>query len=597
MESKKSDNESASLYDYFYYDYEIISKLLDLDSVEIFLKQNNIQLEGIWKAYLYTIELSLTDLYDHIEHFINDYKINRFLIEYDDNFPAYIVETYLKKDPYIRRIYSLDDIRKEFQILRKEQTFVREKISSIFKKLQTVLDETDIFIKGQYDVKMVIVDSASIKYPILNYIINIYGYVRYPNIPISPFFRTLSRSKVLVDYTTNRLKNSKQYIQGYVIFFFYLCKSFNANINYNIKYTVNSLNDLRDLNEISSKIYKDNITDLEPHLTYIMIFKMSEKPIRMVKYFKKAITRFEQLEFLFGNCDVKVINPRDFFGKGFFSGGETKTDDFLLTILYGELNRLRIGEQLEIIRFSHYIKEKMEDTWYSYAFYMRAGYWLVFDGITYDTDNLKYQLDNLIKRNKSEIEYTTLQIKDQFLRSYYKKKDQEIRLKNYEKGLEGNILGLLTEFAAIVYLLRCQNATITDIRVNTNNTDVDVQGVREDVCFIVQAKKSLPVEKIALSKKIREINKHFKKLGNYKINGKVPIKILFFIGWKYPSGEDEPENIILTRWLFLSRELLKKNILLASYNDLDFTLTKKGENNLNEVIKKVLGFEDGFVFS
>ena len=596
MGNTESDSVSASLYDYFYYDHTIISKLLDLNDVENFLKRNDIKLEETWKAYLYTIELSLTDLFDRIESFINNYLINRFLTDYEGDFPEYTIKNYLEKDPYIKRIYLLDGIRKELMALRNNKDFERENILNLFKKLKEAIDETDIFITKEYKVKRVNSDSNAVNNSILNYIINIYGYVRYTNIPLSPFFRTLPRNKVLIDYTSKRLKNPKQYVQGYVLFFFYLCENFGASINYNIKDTVNNLNELRGLHDIGSKIYDDSVRDLGRFIIH-NIFEMTEKPIIRVKYFNNAITRPEQLEFLLGNCDVKIINPKEFFGKGFFSGGETKTDDLLLTILHGELSRLKIGEKLEIIRFSHYIKEKMEDTWYSYAFYMNPGYWLIFDGVGYDTSRLRYQLDSLLESNKEKIEYTKLKIKDRLLREYYKERDRDIRFRNYEKGLEGNMLGLLTEFAAVVYLLKCRNANITGIRSNTSNTDVDVEAVKENQGFIVQAKKSLPVEKVALNKAIKEINEHFKKLENYKVNGNKPIKILFFIGWRYPSGEEEPEAVIQTRRLFLLKELRKNNISLAPYSDLDFILTSKKENNLNGIIKKVLGFQDGFIFS
>ncbi len=596
MENTESDNVSASLYDYFYYDYTIISKLLDLDYVEDFLKQNDIKLEETWKAYLYTIELSITDLFDQIESFINNYLINRFLTDYDGDFPEYTIKNYLEKDPYIKRIYLLNDIRKELMVLRNNKDFGRERILNLFKKLKEAIDEIDIFITKEYKVKKVNFESKAVNNSILNYIINIYGYVRYTDIPLSPSLRTLQTNKVLIDYTSKKLKNPKRYMQGYVLFFFYLCKSFGASINYNIKDTVNNLNELRELHSISSKIYDDSISDLRRFIIH-NIFEMTEKPIIRVKYFNNAINRPEQLEFLLGNCDVKIINPKEFFGKEFFSGGEIKTDDLLLTILYGELSRLKIGKKLEIIRFSHYIKEKMEDTWYSYAFYMNPGYWLIFDGVGYDTSRLRYQLDNLLESNKEKIEYTKLKIKDNLLREYYKERDRDIRFRNYEKGLEGNMLGLLTEFVAVIYLLKCLNANIIGIRSNTSNTDVDIEAIKENQSFIVQAKKSLPVEKVALNKAIKKINKNFKKLENYKVNSNKPIKILFFIGWRYPSEEKEPKSVIRTRKMFLLRELLKNNISLASYSDLDVILTIKKENSLNGIIKKVLGYQDGFIFS
>jgi hypothetical protein len=594
MENSDEDI-SSSLYDYFYYDYLILSKLLDLTQIEEFLRQNESELKDHWKAYLYFIELSITDLYSHIESFINDYPINRFLTDYDGDFPPYIIENYLKPDPFVSRIYKLDSIRTSLSTIRLKKEFKSEELLEGLKPLQEALDEMSTFISKEYGVKRKRSDPAPINFPVLNYLLNIYGHIQYQNIPLAPFFRILPR-KLLGQYAAEKLTDSRKYFQGYVLFFFYLCKCFGADVSHNIKDTVNNLKDLRELHEIGSEIYEKNISS-DRSSAFTKLFKEDDKPLKRIRHVKKAITKFEQLEFMLGNSDVRLINPYEFFGKPLmFSGGETKTDDLLLTILYGELSRLKIGEKLEIIRFSHYIKNKMEDTWYSYAFYMHPGYWLIFDGVGYDTWRLKYTLEHILKTNKNEIEYTALKIKDELLRQYYKKRDRNIIFENYEKGLGGNIKGLLTEFTAVLYLLKVLNASVIEIRANTTNTDVDVVAKGKSSGFIVQAKTTMPVAKTALKKEIREINRHFKKLNKYKVEGSKPIKILFFVGWKYPEMANEPRAFITKRKLFLSTELGKNNIIVASYEDLDFVLKYKEEHNLNGIVKKVLGFEDGFVF-
>ncbi len=591
----KSSN--PSLYDYFYYDYSILLKFFDLKQVEEFLSHNDFKFEDNWKAYLYFVELCITDLYKHMERFIDDFPINRFLTDYDDDIPQYIVENYLKKDRFISRIYLLDSIREELAKLRTNTDVKENDLSSKLKKLHDTLNEINTFISKEYQVKRINVNPALTNTPILNYVISIYAHVRYLNIPTAPFFRTLPRGKILLQYSTTKLKDPKQYIQGYVLFFLYACECFGAKFSFNIKYTINELKDLRQLHDIGSEVYKENVETMDRLAPFEQLFKMSDKEVKMIKHVKRSVQNYEQLEFLFGNSNVKVINPKDFFGKSPFSGSETKTDDLLLTILHGELSRLKIDEKLEIIRFSHYIKTKMEDTWYSYAFYMHPGYWLIFDGIGYDTGNLRYYLDRILKTNKTEIEYTTFKIKDELLRKYYKKKDEEILIENYEKGLQGNIKGLLAEHAAVIYLLEVRNASVTGTRTNTGNTDIDVKGENSTFNFIVQAKFSMPVAKDALTKAIKEINSHFKKISGHKVDSIAPIKILFYIGWKYPSNAGNPERLILNRKLFLLNELRKNGIIVASYEDLDFVLRQKKENNLNAIMKKALRFEDGFVFS
>lgn len=597
INNPEEGEEHSYSYDYFYYDYSILSKLLDLKQVEQFLVQNNIDFKDYWKAHLYFIELSMTDLYSRIEAFINDYSISRFLKNYDDDFPAYIIENYLGKDPFISRIYAFEQIRKSLANLRLKKDFTADAITHELKGLQTALDETNTFISKEYEVKRKNPDPTPINFPILNYLTSIYGYVQHQSLPLAPFFQTLPRANILGQYVEKKLTTPKQYFQGYALFFFYLCSCFGGTLSINIKDTTCNLKDLRELHQISSVVHRENIRGNNDTATYRPLFSENDKPVKMIKHVNRVVKNYEQLEFLLGNSDVKVIDPYEFFGKPLiFSGGETKTDDLLLTILYGELARLKRGEKLEIIRFSHYIKKKMGATWYSYAFYMRPAYWLVFDGVGYDTWRLRYTLEYILKDNKDAIEYTALKVKDELLRQYYKKKDRDIRFENYEKGVDGNIKGLLTELATVVYLLKVRNASITGIRTNAVDTDIDVEAKNSLSTFMVQAKNSMPIKKSALKREIREINAHFKKLDKYRSGGDKPIKILFFIGWRYPVGAEEPEVLIQKRKLYLSAELMKKDIICASYAELDFILKYKKENNLNGIMKKVLGFDDGFVF-
>ena len=76
---------------------------------------------------------------------------------------------------------------------------------------------------------------------------------------------------------------------------------------------------------------------------------------------------------------------------------------------------------------------------------MDAGYWLLFDRITYDTGRLRYRLDSILK-TRFEVDLTKIRVKHKLLEKYCKKKDRSIYIENHEKGLKGNTIGLLAEF-------------------------------------------------------------------------------------------------------------------------------------------------------
>ena len=538
--------ELPGFYDNYYCNKIIFNEITKIDNVALFFKQNGVSFEEYIEGYIYFIELVYLNFFYLFEALLDDK--NWELIHWgnkDLSDPS--IKELVKKNPSLKLLYEMNKYRKKLSKIRNfDDNLNKDKKlrSEILEKnkIEKILVSFENLIYDKFEVTKKHNNSENEKFAILNYLYTTYTYANSfgPEIPNI----NLATKEIIRNYNIRRLAEKRRdehledrYFIGYTytLLYIYKCilKEDFAKINYNLK-SINSWDELYNFGKyINNEFLKNkNLEDFK-------IFYEREKRHKVQDYLPEVLKENKDFDIVFSGRDIILFPVND----------SERVETVFLRLLLGSIHIAKTTNQnLEIIEFAEKYNEHQVE--YTYAIYLPIGgmfynssYWLIFQKI--EVVNIfergytfKPLIDTVINKNKKHINLQKFKVKDDSLKRYINKKDENCIKKNQLEIKFAQAKGLATEIVASIYLQMKYGAKIISFRKQNNKTDIDIVAEDNDGKLILcQAKSTKP--------KPKDIIQHFDRLSNDPeiIKKQISRKILFIMERKLKIFCEKIKNL------------------------------------------------------
>ena len=535
MEENK--NDKPSLYDYFYWDYAILEKVLSVRAEALGGRNRKLA-----QGYSYFVELGITKVAQNIEG--EGVNVQSFELinwgRFDLSNPE--IKELEKADPSYKWVADLNSIRRELSTKRRmladaDTQQARDAMKRTFDNLEAFMNEINAklvkYFKAERDAAT---DEAAEKLVLLNWFINTYVYN-----PPRAFFSTMT------DSIARSFIPQQQYLYGYkfclkTVASWLTDEKDNKVIDDELE-KLNRLDGMHDFGVVMDKRFGENIEIKR-------IYKITE-PKRLSEPLIKnnEITATYQLNVLFRGREIKEIAVMEEVMR---SDRDAVQRLFIDALVGGLANG---QEEVELLQFEETVPDKNGKDWdkyYTYALYLPmhgmisdASSWLVFPRLDGESswepwDEINRHVQRMVDDGES-ITFRKYKIDSKLLRNYIDDKDWASMRKMYTESRLNSGLGLLGEFLAYFYLWHRYKARLIEFHKEGNNTDVDVVAEDDANRYIVQAKNSIVVKRNQLADYAERISKQFDKVEKiYEVQGKNTRKLLFVVdvNWKFEKITD-----------------------------------------------------------
>lgn len=617
--------KQPNIYDSFYHNYFILSKILEKKDFDEFLhtcKITNSKFNVLY-GYVYFLSMLVANIIDDLEQMTRVVESNEIINWGRKTLADDAIYKLSKYDPNVKYVYKLKDkISKSMEILYAENISEKDVLKLII-GIKRLLKNLKKRIDKEYEPVKILNEDITFRHSILNWLINYYGYCESPYQPGTLFYSLMTDESIKSFWLGNEnkklSKRKGEIIFGYKCSIMYLCSYLSPAEFESLKGEFDKALDLWALKDACMKL--GEITNCET----VNIFKIRRIPIQKAVYINVAKTNAD-LEILFRNRPIHLVRTTEFNGyKASFEIGEATL--MLKQLILGYIWEYYLkGQKMEIIRFEHEDPKYRKDHAYSYALYMpifgslgsNGSYWLLFDSVSlfnksgYQSDT-KILLDSLIEKYKESILLTTVKTSYNLLKAYTTRYGDTSVIKRLKERL-GLSLGLSAEFLAYLYLQSRYKARLLALDRTFYKTDIDVLAENETTIFLAQVKTTIPLKEANLKKDVEQILLYFKNLDHDKLRNDYNIpkdkeirKFLFIMGFSYDldfneAAEEDDEElddsiIVLKRKSYLNKVLSKEGIEVAFFDELSNIYDNIGGENLQKKIKGVFNIEyNTFIF-
>ena len=604
----EEDDGLPSDYDTFYFYYYTLKKLCDFKSTNAFLATQCKENEYIF-GYLYTVQMMMIKVMNELADFSRDWNIYTLLHYGDKDLSDPLIQKLKDENAVMKYVYTLKTFRTTISdYLYSDNSPDLNSIEKDIEKLNTLITEINSYIVKEFEVKSINEGKDEARAMLLTYITNT---CYRPESDLQPIVPGHPQSEGT--YKATFLGNQKLsrraglIFNGYKYTFVYLLLDFSDIIGSKSVELIDYVKTAKTAYEIrhgGSEILGQLKQKHAKTFSVGQIVNISkERDIKAEKY--------DDLDFVFMNRDIKVIRASKFLGWS----GQYDLDEaafFFIDTLRGILvNPEAEVELLEITYIDDELDNRGDTLAYSYAFYLlignsyaNASFWIVFDRIilasTKDSyrSSSKYHIDNLISTYRDQLILSKISVKRDLLMKYYLSNDLDMEhLNTYNEGIK-RANGMLVEFLAYLYTKVSYDAKLIGLRVPYKatsadglthiETDIDALSENDEFEFVCQAKSSIPILKKGLEEQLSEILKHFDGLQSRATAKKV--KNIVFVGnWSY-TGDTYFDESYKAEQQGMELEELRKNqafmklanmgIQLVFYEDFRFLLLQDATNTL-----------------
>ena len=617
-------DKSPTIYDTFYYDYFILTKVLEQTNFDDFLNKCGMSSSksSLLRGYVYFSGVLIVNIIDHMERLTRAFDTYEYIAWGRGTLGGSAAHKLSKYDKNIKYVFKLRDEIKGLMKILHSKIISEKEVSEQVNKLKLTLKSAKKQIDTTYKPVKVIGNETAFRHSVLRWLINNYGYYKNQYQPGTLFYSLMTnesaRSFWLGIENKNLFPHRTEIILGYKYCIMYLCDYLSPSAYSSIKNEFDNASDLEALRQACIKL--GELTNCE----CVKIFKIRRVSMRRATSIKVAKDNGD-MELLFRNRPISLIRTTEFMGyKRAYELDEAT--EILRRLILGYVwdSSLR-NQKVELIRFEHEdpIYRTKKDYAYSYAIYIpmfgslgisNGSYWIVFDSIAlfnkggYQSDT-KRLLDRLIEVYKRNISLISVKTSYSLLKAYTTERYLDtILIKELIERLQLS-LGLSTEFLACTFILKRHKANLLALHRAFNKTDLDVLAENNSTVFLVQAKTTMSLKIKNLEKDIGDVLTFFKSLDYTKIRKDYNIaaskeikKYLFVMGFTYDvdigdseEDEDEPSEaeLIFSRRLGIRNALNKEDIQvvffdqLKTMNDID-----GGYEDLSKKIKDAFNIED-----
>ena len=562
----EAENDGPSLYDYFYWDYAILKKVLSV-RIDALRDKDRKLVQG----YSYFVELGITKLAQQIENVGANIQSFELINWGMFNLSNLEIKELGEADSFYKWVIDLNSIRRELSAQRwafakSDAQQANYTTGRTLDKLEVLIDEINARLVEYYKAERdATTDEATKKLTLLNRFISTYIYE-----PPRAFFSTMT------DSIAKSFIVQPQYLNGYKFCLKVLANWLTSDRDNNfIDYELEKLGSLAGIHDFSVAMNKRFGENIEIK----RIYRITE-PKRLSEPLIKSneITAIHQLNVLFRGREIKEIAVMEDIMR---SDRDAVQRLFIDALAGGLING---QEEVELLQFEETVPDKNGKDWdkyYTYALYLPmhswvsdASSWLVFPRL--DGESSWEPWDDVSRRIKRMIDYgeriafKKYKIGSTLLMSYINNKDRASIRRIYTENRLNSGLGLLGEFLAYFYLWHRYKVRLIELHKGGSNTDVDVVAEDDANRYIVQAKTSIVAKRKQLAAYAEDISKQFAKVEKtYEVQGKNTRKLLFVVdvNWKFEKIMDAK----LELWRYGIELIIyskMKNWLKGEYEDL-----------------------------
>jgi len=192
--------KQPNIYDSFYHNYFILSKILEKGDFDKFLHTCRIPNSkfNVLYGYVYFLSILVANIIDDLEQMTRVAESNEIINWGRKTLADDAIHKLSKYDLNVKYVYKLKDkISKSMEILYAKNISEKDVLKLII-GLKRLLKNIKKQIDKEYEPIKILNDDITFRHSILNWLINYYGYYKSPYQPGTPFYILMTDESICV---------------------------------------------------------------------------------------------------------------------------------------------------------------------------------------------------------------------------------------------------------------------------------------------------------------------------------------------------------------------------------------------------------------